>query len=98
MTGTPNSPAFPARWFTAYTCSPRCALLFSHRLPGLVTRRLIPASRDRDHTTSLVRVNAARRAAFSRPPHPAPRFVTIGRNVPPQEGGMGAVNHIFPKN
>ncbi len=34
-TGQPGQPAFPARWFTAYTRSPRCALLFSHRrFPG----------------------------------------------------------------
>jgi len=46
----------------AYTCSPRCTGLFSHRPPGLsayrpqgrhrLLRGLTPASGDRDHTVS----------------------------------------------
>jgi len=42
-TGTPNIPAFPARWFTAYTCSPRCAGLVSHRRPAKRLARLDPS-------------------------------------------------------
>jgi hypothetical protein len=49
---------------------------------------LIPASGDQDHTISLVRIGAARLATPPRPSHPASRFVTIGRNVPLDEGGM----------
>src|ERR1700751_6120147 len=38
--------------FTAYTCSPRCTGLVSHRRLEFITRNLIPASGDRDRTTS----------------------------------------------
>jgi hypothetical protein len=34
VTGTPNIPAFPAQWFTAYTRSPRCAGLLATVPPG----------------------------------------------------------------
>ena len=52
----PEHPAFPARWFTAYTCSPRCAGLFCHRrLANVSSQDLISASGDQDHTISLVR-------------------------------------------
>ena len=51
-TGQPEQPAFPAQWVTAYTWSPRCAQLFGHRRLTFVTQDLIPASGDRDRTTS----------------------------------------------
>jgi hypothetical protein len=35
-----------------------------------------------------VRMSSARLASLARPPHPAPRFVTIGRNAPLHRGGM----------
>src|SRR6185437_13935590 len=43
-TGQPNQPAFPAQWFTVYTRSPRCAVLDSHRRPGIIIQGLMPAS------------------------------------------------------
>ena len=61
---TEHTPAFPAQWFTAYTWSPRSAGLFSLRPPGLVTRRLAPASGRRDRTISLVRQECFRRRAI----------------------------------
>jgi hypothetical protein len=48
----------------------------SSRAPFSIAHGL-PALRPHAHTTS------------SRPPHPAPRFVTIGRNAPLHRGGMG---------
>jgi hypothetical protein len=39
-TGSPSSPAFPAQWITAYTCSPRCAGLFGHRHLRVTTCKL----------------------------------------------------------
>ena len=80
-TGQPEQPAFPAQWVTAYTCSPRCAGLFSHRRFMFVTRSLIPASGDRDRTISPSALRASS-LRTSRPSHPAPRQVTIGRNAP----------------
>src|SRR6185295_4666904 len=53
-TGQPGQPAFPARWFTAYTWSPRCPALLSHRHPAKRPQNLIPASGDRYNTISLV--------------------------------------------
>jgi hypothetical protein len=49
---------------------------------------LAPASERQDHTTSPT---ASRHSSLDmlRPPHPAPRFVTIGRNAPLHRGGMG---------
>src|SRR5690348_11282064 len=49
-----EAPALPAQWFTAYTWSPRCAGLSGHRRLR-EGASLIPASGDRDNTTSLVR-------------------------------------------
>jgi hypothetical protein len=89
VTGTPVMPAFPARWFTAYTCSPRCAGLFSHRRAREnVSQALTSASGGRDHTISLVRIGPPSSFA-SQSVHriPASRFVTIGRNVPRVEAG-----------
>jgi hypothetical protein len=39
-------------WFTAYNALSSVSGLFSHRPPGLLTRGLIPASGDQDHTSS----------------------------------------------
>ena len=82
-TGTPNMPALPAQWFTAYGVLSSASGLFSHRrlpITAHQTRRtdiassanLIPASGDRDHTLL--------------PSAPA-RFVVAHQNVhriPPQ--------------
>ncbi len=84
--------------FTAYTCSPRCTGLFSHRRLEVITQDLIPASGDQDHTISP----SAPAALVSRSPcvHriPPPTFVTIGRSAPPERAGCGKTKHIFLKN
>ena len=96
-TGQPNSPAFPARWFTAYTCSPRCAGLFSHRRARKSSRkRLTSASGGRDpHDFARPCRPAFVSRGPTRPSHPAPRFVTIGRNAPLDESGWARINHDF---
>jgi len=91
-TGQPDQPAFPARWFTAYTWSPRSTGLVSLRPPGLsacrpqgrhrLTRGLAPASGRRDRTISLVREECfRRRGKRAEHPHvhriPLPTSVTI---------------------
>jgi len=50
----PDDPAFPARWLTAYTRSPRCTGLFGHRVATMRLRALrwTPASGCQDHATS----------------------------------------------
>jgi hypothetical protein len=76
-----EQPAFPAQWVTAYTCSPRCAGLVSHRRLTHRSQGLIPASGNRDRTISPSALRASSLRA-PRPSHPAPRQVTIGRNAP----------------
>src|SRR5689334_18453324 len=88
-TGTPDIPAFPARWFTAYTCSPRGAGLVS---PRRAERNVSPAldlsvGRPGPHDFARPRWPAFVSREPSRPSHPASRFVTIGRNVPLDETG-----------
>ncbi len=64
---------------TAYTWSPRCSGLSGHRRLVLVTRSLIPASGDRDNTTSP---SASSAFVFrTRYVHriPPPTFVTIAK-------------------
>jgi hypothetical protein len=84
-TGQPKQPAFPAQWVTAYTWSPRCTGLVSHRRLAKRPARLDPsvgtASGDRDRTISPSALRASSLRA-SRPSHPAARQVTIGRNAP----------------
>jgi len=88
-TGQPKQPAFPAQWFTAYTRSPRCTGLFSHRrLAHHQERNLTPASGRQDHATSPSASATFVRRAIRVHRIPAPRFVTIGRNVPLHRGGM----------
>src|SRR6185312_3304656 len=83
-TGTGGyTPAFPARWFTAYF------VLFpvNQRLPPSPARcvsiaaDLAPAWARQDHTTSPSALRAARPAPSSRPPHPAAR-VRDDRDTP----------------
>jgi hypothetical protein len=88
-TGQPGQPAFPARWVTAYTSSPRRAGLSSRRrLARSSPRSLIPASGDRDPTISPSAPARLVCRAQPRPPHPASRFVTNGQTplLPRQDG------------
>jgi hypothetical protein len=81
---TPNIPAFPARWCTAYTRSPRGAGLVSPRPPRIITRELMPASGHQDHATSPSASPIARQPMPKRPSHPAPRVVTTA--IRPSDG------------
>ena len=68
-----SCPAFPARWFTAYTRSPRCPGFLATVAGGIDSANLIPAPLDQDHTISPYALGVARLATPTRPPHPIPR-------------------------
>ncbi len=76
-----SNPAFPARWVTAYTRSPRCAGLVSHRRLARpkALRGLIPASGNQDHAISLSALRIARLATPARPPHPESRLRRLAK-------------------
>ena len=87
-TGTPKQSGIPcAMVLRLASCSRRSAGLDSLRRPGFMTRGLIPASGDHDHTTSPSASGLRSSAQPGRPSHPAPRFVTIAKR-PPCERGM----------
>ena len=74
---TGNHPAFPAQWFTAYfALSPAIGLVCHRRLARLLARldAGVEASEPHDFAVREKRPRLWRRP---RPPHPAPRFVTI---------------------
>jgi hypothetical protein len=77
-----NTPAFPARWVTAYfALSPVTGLSCHRRFRGYLRKSLAPASGRQDHTTSPSASSAVRLAHVSAPPPPAstaslPAFVT----------------------
>ena len=77
----PDNRHSPRNGFTAYTWSPRCTGLVSHRRFAFVTQGLIPASGNRDRTISPYAFGASS-LHQPRPSHPATRQVTIGRNAP----------------
>jgi hypothetical protein len=89
-TGAADHPAFPARWLTAYTRSPRGPAF----LPPSSARRV--EHRHRLGTSTgmpgphdfAVRVRRVRLTRPPRPPLPASTLVTIGRNAPLHRGGM----------
>jgi hypothetical protein len=99
VTGTPNMPALPAQWFTAYGALSSASGFFSHRRPPnpgvsgpkadiASSANLIPASGDQDHT--LLPSAPARFVVAHQNVHriPHPTLVTIGRNAP-LSGGAG---------
>ena len=96
MTGTPNMPAFPAQWFTAYSALSPVSGRFSHRrFPRNVpARNLIPASGDRDHALlpSAPACFVAAHQRVHRSPHPT--LVTI-RSVPLDEARDDASIHLI---
>jgi hypothetical protein len=73
-----DTPAFPARWFTAYIALSSVNHPVCHRRLALILRKAwrqisgAPGPHD-----FAVRTSAARQSAPSRPPHPASRVVTI---------------------
>ena len=78
-----NHPAFPAQWFYGFLRALPGDRAFLPPSPArsLLPRNLTPASGRQDHTTSPSACRLARQARRPRPPHPAPRFVTL-RNAP----------------
>jgi len=109
-TGKAGATGIPcATVLTAASCSPWCAGLVSHHHPREMSREsLIPASGDRDHTTSpsaqpvsakrLCRASASL-VSWSRRVHriPRPTFVTIAKR-PSIGSGICEDNHSVLKN
>jgi len=94
-TGTPKQSGIPCPMVLRLaSCSRRSAGLDSLRRPGFMTRGLIPASGDHDHTTSPSALGLRSSAQPGRPSHPAPRFVTIAKR-PPGERGMARPYNWF---
>jgi hypothetical protein len=58
--------------FTAYTCSPRCTGLFSHRRRRFIDRQLDPSVGRSGPHDFAVRTGRARLPQPLRPSHPAP--------------------------
>jgi hypothetical protein len=73
---------------TAYTRPPRCPGFLATVTCRSSPASLIPASGDQDHATSPSASATFVRRSIRVHRIPAPRFVTIGRNVPLHRGGM----------
>ena len=65
----------------SFVLSPEIGLVCLRHLPEIIPRSLTPASRRQAHTTSPSAGKRPRLGRRLRPPHPAPRFVTL-RNAP----------------
>jgi len=72
-----GNPAFPARWFTAYTALSSVTGLSCHRRRRDTSRQLDASVGAPGPHGFAVRGNGARQSPSSRPPHPTARFVTI---------------------
>jgi hypothetical protein len=82
---------------TAYTWSPRCAGLVSHRRPAQRPAGLDPSvggPGQHDFAVRIARARLSRRRVHRIPP---PTLVTIAKR-PSSGGGTGAYNHEIPKN
>ena len=99
-TGSAETTGIPcATVLTAYTCSPRCTGLFSHRRPReRLARSWIPASGDRDHTISPSASHAARLATRIASIAPRSQRSWRLRGRPSESRGMPRDDHIFLKN
>jgi len=86
--GHAGSPGIPrAMVLTVSFALSRVTGLDCHpRRRKLLFADLMPASGHQDHATSPSAGSIARQARRSRPPHPAPAFVTL-RNAPPRGAG-----------
>jgi len=92
-------PAFPARWFTAYSAlSSGTGLSCPRRSPAHLSPCELSLSVGRPGPHAFtVRTGDARLASPSRPSHPALTFVTT-RNAPHVEAGCGELLPIFRKS
>jgi hypothetical protein len=93
---TPESPGTPhAMVLTAsFVLSPVTGLSCHRHQRELLPANLTPASGRQDHTTSPSASRIARQALRPRPPHPAPRFVTL-RNAPLWDGMARIIKLIW---
>src|SRR3954451_703446 len=96
--GTGKHPAFPTQWFYGFVR----ALLGDHRFVDPVIRATRWRPRELDACFGApephgftVREPQALVSRSARPPHPASRFVTIGRNAPCIEAGWRDENTHF---
>jgi len=82
-TGSPNIPAFPAQWFTAYPALSSVTGLFCHRrFAGFAPpQNLTPASGRQDHTALPSALGIARLAKAKASIASRPTFVTMA-NAP----------------
>jgi hypothetical protein len=96
-----NHPAFPAQWFTAYIALSPVPGLFGHRHQRNDFHELdtsVGVSGPRDFA---VRIKCPRQKHRQRPPHPAPRFVTIAKRPSSGTGrristtDLGGASSIF---
>jgi hypothetical protein len=71
--------------FTAYTCSPRCTGLDSHRRPWTV-HALDPSVGGSGPHAFAVRTGQARHTRPPRPPHSTPTFVTVAKRPSIRDG------------
>jgi len=87
-------PTFPAQWFTAYNAlSPVTGFLAT--VACAPYRRLDTSIGGRDHTPSPSAVVPLVSASHPRPPHPAPRFVTIASRPSYRGGIAGQYAHFL---
>ncbi len=84
---TPESPGIPhAMALRLMSYPPRRSAFLPPSLPrSLLLKNLTPASRRQDHTILPSAEKRSRLQRSPRPPHPAPRFVTL-RNAPAWTG------------
>ena len=96
-TGSPGSPGIPARngFNSLYRALPGDRALLSPSPAEMTSANLTPASRRQDHTTSPSASHAVRQLARPRPPHPAPRSVTL-RNAPRSEQDGNSARFDLP--
>jgi hypothetical protein len=78
---TPESPGIPRAMVLTVSFALPGDRAFLPPSPAEKSANLTPASGRQDHTTSPSASRIARQARRQRPPHPAPRFVTL-RNAP----------------
>jgi hypothetical protein len=81
-TGPPGSPGIPARdGLRLISCSPRSSGFLVSVIGGVASTDLTPTAEASGPHDFAVRFRAVRHRHYQRPPHPAPRFVTL-RNAP----------------
>jgi hypothetical protein len=90
--GTPNSPAFPARWVTAYPALSPVSGLIATVARKIAPANLTSASGGQDHT-ALPSAQVRSSPAPKRPSHPAPH-VRDDRD-PPLLAGPGCAHTII---